>query len=204
MAAESVVHVVDDDSAVRDSLNVLLHTANYRVQTHDSASAFLNEYKPDGSCCMLLDLRMPNMDGMELLRELRKMQLPVSVVMMTAYGDIPTAVQAMRDGAVGFIEKPIDSDDLFESVRRCFEHARQTQAGRIKAKRRTARQARLLAQLTDREREVLVLLGKGYMNKHIAKMLGISIRTVEVHRARLREKLKVTSASDLIRIAMSV
>lgn len=193
------IHVIDDDAAVRDSLAMLLQSVGLEVQVYASAEDFLQAAGSIGPACVLLDVRLPDMSGIELLEELTGKQLPLAVIMMTAYGDVPLAVRAMKSGAVDFIEKPIDSEVLLQRIRLCLANKRQLAQAVILRQHHAAR----LASLTLREKQVLAMLVKGQMSKQIAADLGISIRTVEAHRAHIKDKLGARSLSDIIRIALA-
>jgi two-component system, LuxR family, response regulator FixJ len=192
------VFVVDDDAAVRDSLEALLSAEGFQVRTFDSAVSFLAADLSKFQGCLLLDVRMPKMSGLELQQELRKRACTLPVVIMTGHADVQMAVAAMKAGAVDFIEKPFDDHQLIGVVRRALaEVARQSDAAAIKADA-----ALRLAELTAREREVLDHLVAGCSNKVIAQKLGISPRTVEIHRAHVMEKMRVASLSELVRLAL--
>jgi two-component system, LuxR family, response regulator FixJ len=198
MNATGTVHVVDDDPAMRDSLRLLLEASGFTVRTHDSAGAFLTE-APASLGCVLTDVRMPEIDGLELQRRLHARRLPLPVIVMTGQGDIALAVNAMRGGAVDFLEKPFEADALIEAVGRALaqsERLRQADATRTRA-------AAQIASLTPREREVLDLLVTGLPNKAIASKLGASPRTIEVHRSRVLEKLQVRGLPDLVRLVLA-
>jgi two-component system response regulator FixJ len=198
MSAPGLVHVVDDDAAMRDSLRMLLETSGFQVRPYDNAAAFLDAL-PHGVACVLTDVRMPEIDGLELLRRLREQGIRLPVIVMTGQGDIAIAVQAMKAGAVDFLEKPFTDKALFEAVSRALE-----QSERILEVEATAADALArLATLTPREQEVLDLLVTGLSNKAIANQLGASPRTIEVHRARVLEKLKANSLPDLVRLVMA-
>jgi len=198
METDLTVYIVDDDEAVRDSLCELLASEGLRTLAYSSASDFLNRCSPSMHGCALFDVRMPEMTGLELLQHPKFKQLVMPVIMMTAYGDVPMAVNAIKCGAVDFIEKPIDSESLLESIRRCFKDYN---AQRLKCEKRIKFTERL-GQLTPREREVMDLLVQGKTNREIAEALGLSPRTVEVHRAAIKRKLGVKSLSDLVRLAL--
>jgi two-component system response regulator FixJ len=198
MGATGTVHVVDDDAAMRDSLRMLLETSGLEVLAHDSARAFLSGL-PHGIGCLLTDIRMPDIDGLELLRRLREQGTRLPVIVMTGQGDIAIAVQAMKAGAVDFLEKPFTDQALFDAVDRALE-----QSERLNEAEATAAEAATrLAALTPREREVLDLLITGLPNKAIANRLGASPRTIEVHRARVFEKLRAQSLPDLVRLVLA-
>jgi len=196
---EPIVHIVDDDEAIRDSLSLLLESEGMKARAYAAAREFLDGFEASTLACILLDMRMPEMNGLELLRELTTRQIEIPVIMMTAYGDIPMAVHAMQEGAADFIEKPVDSGILLERIQRCLN---QQKASNDREDERIA-QAERLAHLTNREREVMELLVQGNMNKQIAAKLDISPRTVEVHRARIKKKLGVKTLPEVVRIALS-
>lgn len=194
-----VVYIVDDDEAVRNSLSMVMQSANLESKTYSSAKDFLNQYDPSIPGCLLLDMRMPEMSGLELQQQLPKLNIHIPIIIMTGYADVPTAVKAMKAGALDFIEKPFNNDDLIERVHHCFDALRMNQL-KLNAQRATER----LQLLTTREKEVMELLVEGKINKVIAAELGISTRTVEAHRAKIMEKLGVRSLSDIVRIALAV
>ncbi len=198
MTSSDLVIVVDDDDAVRDSLQVLLETAGYQVRGHASGAALLADVPAAG--CILLDIRMPEMDGITVLDRLREQGARLPVIVITGHGDVPLAVRAMKAGAIDFIEKPFDQDQILASLREaCANHAREA-AGREDAGGRAGAR---LASLTPREREVLEGLMAGLPNKTIAFDLGISPRTVEIHRARVMEKSGARSLSELVRLGLA-
>jgi len=198
MSATGTIHVVDDDPAVRDSLRMLLETSGYVVRAFDSAGTFLGS-RPQGIGCVLTDVRMPDIDGLELLRRLRDQETRLPVIVMTGQGDIAIAVQAMKAGAVDFLEKPFGDAALFEAITRALEQSeRQWEVAAT-----SAEAASRLGSLTPREREVFDLLVTGLSNKAIANTLGGSPRTIEVHRARVFEKLKANSLPDLVRLLLA-
>lgn len=198
MSSEDVVHVIDDDEAVRDSLEFLLRSARVQVRTYESASVFLESSSDVNSGCIITDVRMPGIDGIELLRQLRQRDVQVPVIVVTGHGDVPLAVEAMKIGAVDFLEKPFDDEALLASVRAALSgHEKNTQQG----SERAAIQERLAA-LSNRERQVLEGLVTGYPNKTIAYDLGISPRTVEIYRANVMTKMEAKSLSELVRLAL--
>jgi two-component system response regulator FixJ len=197
MRGKPSVHVIDDDDAARDSLAFLLENAGMEVRTYGSARAFLEQSIPAADC-LITDIRMPEMSGMELLRELSRRGIRLPVIMITGHGDIPLAVEAMRLGAVDFIEKPFQDETLLAAVRGA--NARRGQTSQIDAERATI-MARL-GSLSARERQVLHGLVAGQHNKAIAFDLGISSRTVEVYRANLMNKMNASSLSELVRMAV--
>jgi RNA polymerase sigma factor (sigma-70 family) len=194
-----VVYVVDDDEAVRDSLQWLLEASSYRVATYDSAEAFLAGFDPNAIACLILDVRMPGMSGLELQDELLARKLNLPIIFITGHGDVPMAVSTMKKGAVDFIEKPFDQTALKALVERMLAHAREAAAA---AERQRLNEA-LLARLTPREQQVLERIVAGRLNKQIADDLGISIKTVEAHRANIMDKLRANTVADLMRVALS-
>jgi two-component system response regulator FixJ len=200
MAQSPLVHVVDDDAAVRDSLRVLLESADLSVRTYESATAFLEVLSSLGSGCVLTDVRMPGLDGLELQRRLSASGVRLPVIVMTGHADVPIAVEALKAGATDFLEKPFDDMQLLEAVRGALAASQRTQDEDAA----TAQIAARLASLTPREREVLDKLVAGQPNKTIAYDLGSSPRTVEVHRARVMEKMGVRSLAELVRMTIAV
>ena len=192
-----LVYVVDDDEAVRDSLQFLLEPV-YQVATFDSAEAFLQRYDPQAIACLILDVRMPGLSGLQLQEELlaRGSQLPVAFI--TGHGDVPMAVATMKKGATDFIEKPFEPQALKALVERMLERARE-EAARTERRRINSS---LLARLTPREQQVLERIVAGRLNKQIADDLGISIKTVEAHRANIMYKLNAGTVADLMRVAL--
>jgi len=200
-AAESlgVVYVVDDDDAVRDSLQWLLEASRYRVLGFDSAEKFLAEHDPDAIAVAIVDVRMPGMSGLELQDELLARGVPYPIIFITGHGDVPLAVSTMKKGAVDFIEKPFDQDALKALVERMLGEAR-TRAS--ETERRRISEA-LVAKLTPREQQVLERIVAGRLNKQIADDLGISIKTVEAHRANIMDKLNANTVADLMRTVLA-
>ena len=200
MADAPLVHIVDDDEAVRDSLSVLLESADLSVRTYESATAFLDALPGLGAGCVLTDVQMPGLDGLALQRRLTALGIRLPVIVMTGHGDVPIAVEALKAGAADFLEKPFDDAQLLSAVQTALAASRRTQD----ADAATAQIARRLASLTPREREVLDKLVAGQPNKTIAYDLGSSPRTVEVHRARVMEKMGVRSLAELVRMTIAV
>ena len=192
-----LVYVVDDDEAVRDSLQFLLEPT-YRVATFDSAEAFLERYDTKAIACLILDVRMPGMSGLQLQEELLARGSHLPVVFITGHGDVPMAVATMKKGATDFIEKPFEQKALKVLVERMLERARED-AARIERERLNSS---LLARLTPREQQVLERIVAGRLNKQIADDLGISIKTVEAHRANIMDKLNAGTVADLMRVAL--
>ena len=198
MTDDAVVHVIDDDDALRDSLSFLLAAADMPVVTYPSAKAFLEALPDIAPGCVLTDIRMPEMSGMELLKLLKKDGSGLEVIVMTGHGDVPLAVEAMRLGAADFIEKPFDDDALIASVRMAI--ARQRESDEDQATKGEIR--RKIESLSTRERQVLDGLVAGNPNKRIAYDLGISPRTVEIYRANLMTKMQAGSLSELVRMVL--
>ncbi len=194
-----VIHIVDDDADVRDSLRVLLESAGYRCATYASGSAFLSSVPKAGEACAIVDVRMPGMDGLALMGELRERRIQIPVILATGFGDVPLAVRAMKAGAVDFIEKPCRLPELQDAIGRALAIAEQ---GKRNAKEEEEA-ARRLSRLTQRERDVFERLIVGDANKSIANRLSISARTVEIHRARVMEKLQAKSLPELVRLALA-
>ncbi len=195
---KGTVYVVDDDEAVRDSLQWLLEGKDYRVRCFDSAETFLARYDPREVACLLVDVRMGGMSGIELQDKLLERKSPLPVVFITGHGDVPMAVNTMKKGAMDFIQKPFKEPDLVSLVERMLEQAKGSFAGHQQSANRDA----LLAKLTGREAQVLERIVAGRLNKQIADDLGISIKTVEAHRANIMEKLNANTVADLLKIAL--
>lgn len=193
-----IVHVVDDDEAMRDSMAFLLRAENFQVQTYADAADFLAALPQIKVGCVVTDVRMPGMSGIELLQRLRELKVSLPVIVVTGHGDVPLAVEAMKTGALDFIEKPFDDDVFLRAVRtalgaQAVDSQRQAQKATINSR---------LESLSNREREVLEGLVAGHPNKTIAYDLGISPRTVEIYRANVMEKMQARSLSDLVRMAL--
>jgi two-component system response regulator FixJ len=193
-----VVHVIDDDAAVRQSLAFLLSTAGFAVRVHESAVGFLEALPTTKAGCIVTDVRMPEMDGLELQRRLRASKVGVPVIVITGHGDVALAVEAMKAGAADFIEKPFDDEVLLGAIRSAL--ARRAEDAKDEA--RAAEVRSRLELLSSRERQVLDGLVAGKANKVIAYDLGISPRTVEVYRANLMTKMQADSLSDLVRMVL--
>jgi two-component system response regulator FixJ len=193
---EAVVHIVDDDEALRRALQRLLRASGYIVPTYPTSGAFL-EAAPRLTGCVLLDLRMPDMDGLEVQAQLARRGIQLPVIVVTGHGDIPTAVRAMKAGALDFLEKPIDEDGLLAAVRAAFREG----APKIRDDE-AVQAARRLTDLSPRERQVLDGIVAGRPNKLIAYDLNISVRTVEVHRTRLLVRLGTHSIATAIRLGV--
>jgi len=199
MADRRLIHVVDDEEAIRRSASFMLKTAGFDVQTWPSGVAFLKEARSAAQGCILLDVRMPEMDGLEVQQALIERGMALPVIVLTGHGDISVAVRAMKAGAVDFLEKPFEKARLLDAIEEAFARLEDV-AGRAD---RAQDAAVAVASLTAREREVLEGLAQGLPNKTIAYDLDISARTVEVHRANLMSKLNVRSLSEALRIAFA-
>ncbi|MEG0923128.1 MAG: response regulator transcription factor [Comamonas sp.] len=195
---KGTVYVVDDDEAVRDSLQWLLEGKDYRVRCFDSAESFLARYDAREVACLIVDIRMGGMSGLELQDRLIENRSPLPIVFITGHGDVPMAVDTMKKGAMDFIQKPFDEAQLDSLVERMLDKARDAFTGHQQAASRDA----LLSKLTSRESQVLERIVAGRLNKQIADDLGISIKTVEAHRANIMEKLGANTVADLLKIAL--
>jgi two-component system, LuxR family, response regulator FixJ len=193
-----VVHVIDDDEALRESLTFLLRSARIEVQSYPSAQAFLDALPNINPGCIVTDVRMPGLSGIDLLRRLKDLKVGVPVIVITGHGDVALAVEAMKIGALDFLEKPFDDQVLLASVKSALER----QDGAAKHHSKRAEIESRLAALSNRERDVLGGLVAGRANKQIAFELNISPRTVEIYRANLMKKMQAQSLSDLVRMAL--
>lgn len=192
------VFIVDDDASVRDALGLLLGLHGYRTAIFGSAESFLTAYQPEWNGCLLLDIRMPGMDGLTLQKRLREIGCRMPTVIITAHGDVAAAREAFKASAVDFLEKPVDHEKLLAAIE---EAAAQQQAVNRGKSRHEAFQ-NLVGELTPREREVMELVVAGRHNREIADALGISVRTVEVHKARMMDKLGVENLAQLLRMSI--
>jgi two-component system, LuxR family, response regulator FixJ len=199
MSDKTVIHVIDDDAAMRDSLAFLLDVNGFQPEVFESSSAFLAIAASGAPACVVSDIRMPGMSGIELVRKLKNDKIPCPVILITGHGDVALAVEAMKAGAVDFIEKPFDDAVLLSAIRSALETRPLDQGDNAARKEAEAR----LAELSPRERDVLRGLVAGKINKVIAHELNISPRTVEVYRANLMAKTGVRSVSELMRIALA-
>ena len=191
---KGTIYVVDDDEAVRDSLQWLLEGKEYRVRCFDSAESFLSRYDAREVACLIVDIRMGGMTGLELQNRLIEARSPLPIVFITGHGDVPMAVDTMKKGAMDFIQKPFKEDQLVTLVERMLDQAKEAFAEHQSAANRGA----LMARLTLREAQVLERIVAGRLNKEIADDLGISIKTVEAHRANIMEKLNANTVADLL------
>lgn len=198
MSPEPTVFVIDDDSAMLDSLRWLIESMGLRVRTFATPREFLAEYEPHDTGCLVLDIRMPGMSGLDLQEELLRRSVHLPIVFITAHGDVPTTVRALKKGAVDFLEKPFKDQDLLDCIHRAIEQDSRNRRERAQI---DAIQARI-ARLTAREREVLELVVTGKPNKIIASELGVTTKTVEAHRARVMEKMRARSVAELVRFSV--
>jgi FixJ family two-component response regulator len=197
---DATVFIVDDDSAVRRSLERLVRTVGLGVVTFQSAQEFLEHGPPDGPACLILDVRMPGLSGLDLQTKLAEAGFSVPIIFMTGHGTIPMSVRAMKAGAVDFLQKPFDEQELLDAVNQALERDRATrkmEAQRLQARRR-------METLTPREMEVFELVVRGLLNKQIAAELGAAEKTIKVHRARVMQKMEADSLADLVRMAEKV
>lgn len=197
-SADTVVHIVDDEEVVRNSLAFLLQTSGFAVRVHETATDFLKLAPTISNGCLITDLRMPDMDGVELLRRLRAAGALLPAIVVTGHGDVQMAVEAMKNGALDFIEKPFADDVLIDSIARAVSRAAEQHHSSAAAEQLRSR----LDTLSERERQVLGGVVAGQANKTIAFNLGISPRTVEVYRAGLMAKMQARSLADLVRMVM--
>ena len=195
--AEPIVFIVDDDPSVRRSTERLLRSAGLEVQMFTSAREFLKHPRPDGPACLVLDVRMPGLSGMDLQRELNQSGIQIPIIFITGHGDIPMTVRAMKAGAVEFLTKPFRSRGLLDAVRAALErdrsaHKERTEIGELRER---------YGQLTPREREVMALVATGLLNKQAAGELATTERTIKFHRAHIMQKMRAESLADLVRMA---
>lgn len=195
-AGESTVYVVDDEASVRKSLRRLLTAAGYRVETFASAPEFMQRPADDTLACLVLDVQMPELSGIDLQQVLADTRRILPIIFITGHGDIPTSVRAMKAGATDFLSKPFDEKDLLKAIERALEQARQQSLERAAGDEVRRR----LATLTPREHEVLMQVLTGHLNKQIAATLGAAEKTIKVHRGRVMQKMQVQSVADLVRL----
>jgi two-component system, LuxR family, response regulator FixJ len=200
--ATPVIHVIDDEAPFRRSVLFLLESMGWQAVGHESAEAFLQDQPafPPGGSCLVLDIRMPRVSGLELQRRLRALGSPFPIVFMTGHGDVELAVQAMKEGAVDFLQKPFKDQQLLDTVERAIQQGLAQHA----AHRRHQEAREMLARLSPREREVAQLLAKGLANKEVARLLDISDNTVHVHRQHVMEKTQSGSAAELARLILLI
>ena len=199
MSNQPNVFVVDDDQAMRNSLKWLIESVGMKVETYSTADEFIRNYYPGRAGCLLLDVRMPGMSGLELQEHFIKHQINIPIIIITGHGDVPMAVRAMKSGAVDFIEKPFNDELLLESIRNALSMDIEQRA----AQAERAEIATRLANLTPREHEVMEMVTAGKSNKEIAQTLGVSAKTVEAHRSRVMEKMQADSLADLVKMAVA-
>lgn len=200
MPMDNTVFIVDDDASVRDALALLLGLHGYRTLVFADARSFLNTFRADWYGCLLIDIRMPEMDGLALQRELLARNCTLPVIIITGHGDVASAREAFKAQAIDFLEKPLDKTRLIQAIEEAFR----TQASKRVAQQAAAEISQRLTELTPREREVMALVVAGHHNRHIAIELGISVRTVEVHKARMMTKLGADSVSQLVHISLGM
>ena len=198
MSVNAIIHIVDDDKAVRDSLSFLMKSVGFDSRAYASAESFLEQADMDRVGCLIADVRMQGMSGLELQQVLNEQGSKLPVIIITGHGDVPMAVQAMKAGAVDFLEKPYDNQILIARIKHCLQELSKEQDRESKV----AEAKSQLAQLTNREREVMNLLVAGKHNKAIADDLNISVRTAETHHAKVMKKLHADSLSDVVRMAL--
>jgi FixJ family two-component response regulator len=196
-AGNSIVYVVDDDLSSRRSLEFLIKASGFKVQTFASSKEFLEFQRPDVPACLVLDVRMPGLTGLELQKELTRIGIRFPIVFVTGHGDIPMSVQAMKAGAVEFLTKPFRDDQMLRAVSLAIENDRVAYRERLEMADLKERHARL----TPREREVMASVVTGLLNKQVAAELGASEKTIKVHRARVMQKMEAGSLADLVRMS---
>lgn len=199
MSSQSTVFVVDDDQAMRNSLKWLIESVGMQVETYGSAEEFIRSYYPGRSGCLVLDVRMQGMSGLELQEYFLEQHINIPIIIITGHGDVPMSVRAMKSGAVDFIEKPFNDELLLESIRNALALDAKQRAHQAER----AEVASRLAQLTPREHEVMEMVTAGKANKEIASSLGVSAKTVEAHRARVMEKMEASSLAELVKMAIT-
>lgn len=194
------VHIVDDDSGMLAYLSELVSTINYKSKTYNNANDFLNTYNDKGLGCLVLDLRLPGISGLELQQQLASNNIDLPVIMISGFGDVPTAVKAMKAGVLDFLEKPFKGQDLLELIHKAVSKHKIDRHNNNNQNKTMER----INSLTKREKEVMKHVVTGTLNKDIAKQLEISVKTVEVHRSNLMEKMAANSVADLVRMSLEV
>lgn len=197
---EATVFVVDDDPAIRKSLRWLIESVGLKVQTHELASEFLESYSPDHPGCLVLDVRIPGMSGLELQEKLRERGYDIPVIIVSGYGDVPMAVRAMKAGAVDFLEKPVSDQVLLDYIQKGIERDIINKANRLQNKELVERKATL----TRRENEVMKYVVSGFSSREIAEKLNVSFKTVEAHRAKIMKKMQAKSVPKLIQMELQI
>ena len=195
--AQALVVVIDDDPDIRNALQGLLETVDLQAALYATASEFLASKRPQGPCCIVVDVRLPGLSGLDFQQELARENIPIPVIFITGHGDIPMSVRAMKAGAVEFLTKPLRDQDLLDAIQAALRHDR----ARLEDERKVADLRNRHDSLTAREREVMALLVSGRVNKQIAAEAGISEVTVRLHRGQIMRKTRASSLADLIRIA---
>ena len=193
--SDIIVFIVDDDELIRDSIEQLIKSVGLKAQTFSSARAFLNTKLPDTPCCLITDIRMPGISGLELQDELLKRDCSMPIIFITGHGTVPMSVRAMKSGAVDFLQKPFEDQELLDAIHHAIELNRQTRAEQSKIQKLKQR----IKTLTEREYDVLLLIVSGSLNKEIAHDLEVSESTVKTHRARIMRKMEVDSFAELVR-----
>jgi FixJ family two-component response regulator len=196
----ATVHVVDDDDGMRRALSLLLNTVGYKTAAFASPKEFLDKFRSDTAGCLVLDIRMPGMSGLELQQHLNRMGSLLPVIFITGHGDVPMAVQAMKEGAFEFLQKPFRDQDLLDRINHALEQDKEIRSTLA----RRADVLRRFESLTPREKEVMAMVADGAANKVIAIDLGLSERTVEIHRAKVMEKMGARSVAHLVKLQMSL
>ena len=197
---DATIHIIDDDPGMLEYLSTLVKTIEYKARTYHDANDFLDTYAEDGIGCLILDMRLPGISGLELQQQLAGKNIDLPVIMISGFGDVSTAVKAMKAGVLDFLEKPFKGQELLDLVQNAISKHK---VDRTKNKNQNKTLERINS-LTKREKEVMGLVVSGMINKDIAKNLEISIKTVEVHRANVMEKMGVTSVTDLVRMSLEV
>jgi len=196
---EPVTYIIDDDKAVRDSLQWLIESVGLNVKTYETAQSFLEDVDHNAAGCIVLDVRLPGMSGLDLLEHMERININLPTIMITGHGDVPVAVRAMKAGAVDFIEKPFSDQVLLDRVREALTRDKENRRNAAEMGEIQIR----LAKLTPRERQVMKLVVQGMLNKQIATELGLSHKTIEVHRAHVMEKMGATSLAELVRMVVA-
>jgi len=200
MSTEKTVYVVDDDEAVRRFLRGLIQSVGLKVETFAAAQEFLDTYTAASPGCLLLDIRMPGISGLELQAELKRRAINIPIIILTGHGDVKVAVHAMKAGAVDFIEKPFSNELLLDAIQKAIGDSLRSGGTRVRRREIVQR----VETLTARERQVLDMVADGQTNKGVARLLGISEKTVEIHRAKVMEKMHAKSLAELVRMAAAL